>query len=202
MSRWPRSSEVPGGEQAAADVVGPHRVAGRGRDLAGHHHERDTGGEVGECRAGHRGAHQDQRLAAVGQQAGDGGRLVAAGSGAAERDLVTEGAGRGVQGLDDLAVELVLQAEDHADQTGPAAAEQARPVVGGVAEPGGRVPHAPARRLAGPGLVPEDDGDQRPGHPGVGRHVRHGRCARTVHHAAPSSRLLIWSLRWSHTRAR
>ena len=76
----------------ADDVEVP--VAGR----AGHDHDGQAGGELGERGGGRVRAEQDQRLAAVLQQARDGPLLVAGGGDGAERQLVAGPVGRARRG--------------------------------------------------------------------------------------------------------
>ena len=120
-------------------------------------------------------AEQDQRLAPVVEQGLGGPLLAAAGGHGAERELVPGRLGHRVQGLHQVGVERVGQAELHAEQAGAAAAQQPRPGIGPVPDllrgledllAGGRADALGAAHR---------DGDQRHRDARPGRHVGEGR---------------------------
>ena len=83
-------------------------------------------------------AEQDQRLASVLQQAGDGSVFVAGRGDGAEREFVAGGVGGRIEAADEVAVEGVLDAEHDTDQPAPAAAQHAGSAVGSVSQLLGR----------------------------------------------------------------
>ena len=148
------------------DSAVPHRA---GDDDDGH-----SGGEVGQVGRRCVGAEQDQRLAAVLQQARHGAALVAAGSDGAEREFVVGVVGGGVEPADEVAVKGLLHGEHDADQPAAGTAQQAGAAVGAVAQLLGDAPHPLPRRGTRPRRVAHHDGHQRDGHAGTGGHVGQG----------------------------
>ena len=126
--------EVVDGLVQAGGVVGADDVDGAVADGAGHDDDRHPGGELGQVGGGRLRAEQDQRLAAVLQQARDRPVFVAVRGDGAERELVADAIGGRVEAADEVAVEGVLDAEHHAEQPTAAAAQQAGPAVGAVAQ--------------------------------------------------------------------
>ena len=120
-------------------------------------------------------AEQDQGLTPVVEQAGDGSAFVAGRSHGAEREFVTGGVRGCVQAADEVAVEGVLDAEHHADQPAPDAAQHPGAAVGSVPQLLGRAPDAFPVRRARPGRVAHDDRHQGNRDPGAGGDIRQRR---------------------------
>jgi hypothetical protein len=78
-------------------VGGADDVDGAVADGAGHHDHGQAGGEVGQVGRGSLRAEEDERLAAVLQQATHGARLIAGWGDGAERQLIADPAGRLVE---------------------------------------------------------------------------------------------------------
>jgi hypothetical protein len=153
----------------ADDIEGA--VAGR----AGDDHDGQAGGQLGEGGRRSLRAEQDDRLAAVLQQARDGAPLVAVGGNGAQRQLVAGAVGRRVEAGDQVTVEGVLHAEHHAEQATAAAAQQAGAGVGAVAQlVRGLQDPLPVRRARARGVA-DHDRHQGDGHPGPCRDVGEGR---------------------------
>src|SRR5262245_22139915 len=83
-------------------------------DGPGHHDHGQAGGEVGQVGGRRPRAEQDERLAAVLEQAAHGASLVTGRGDGAERQLVAALVGRLVEAADEVAMEGVLHAEDDA----------------------------------------------------------------------------------------
>ena len=108
--------KVVDGQPESGGVVSADHVDGAVPHRAGDDDKGHAGGEFGQVGRWYMGAEQDQRLAAILQQARDGAALIAAGSNGAKREFVVGGIGGSVEAADEVAVESVLHVERHAYQ--------------------------------------------------------------------------------------
>ena len=114
---------------------------------------------------------QDQRLAAVLQQARHRPPFVAVRGDGAERQLVADPVGRRVEAADQIAVERVLDAEHHAEQATAVAAQQAGPGVRPVAQLVRGLQDSLPRLLTRARHISDHDRHERDRHPGQGGHI-------------------------------
>ena len=96
--------EVVDGQAQPLVVGGAYDVEGAVAGRPGHDHDRLAGGELGEVGRVSVRSEQNERLAAVLQQAHDGAPFVAGGGDGAQRQLVADPVGSGVEAADEVAV--------------------------------------------------------------------------------------------------
>jgi hypothetical protein len=166
------SDQVIHGLLEAGGVIGPDDIEAPVPHRARDHDDRHLDREVAEVRHRQLRAQQDQGLASVAEEAGDGSAFVTRWGDRAERDLVAGALRRFVESADQVAVEGVLDTEHNAYQPAPAAPQQLSAAVRTVAQIVGRPPHTLPIRWARSGRIPHDDRDQGDRHPSASRDVR------------------------------
>ena len=185
--------QVVDGQAHPLVVRGADDVDGRVLGLPADRDDREPSGEHGD---GAVGRQEDRRLAAEVQQRLHRLPLVPARGQRGEDELVVGLLGRDVQPVEQLQVEPAGHAEDHADQPGLAAGQQACAGVGAVADlsRGLQHPLAGLRGRAGPGPA-HDQRHQRAGHPRAGRDVLQSRPLARARPVCPRRHLFLPSLR-------
>jgi len=127
---------------------------------AGDHDHGQAGGDVGEVGRRCLRAEQDERLAAVLQQAAHGARLIAGWGDRAERQVVADPVGRLVQAADEVAVEGVLHAVNDAKEATVVAAQQTGTGVRAIAQFVRGLQNSSPRFRTGSRDAAHDDRDQ------------------------------------------
>src|SRR5215211_1005641 len=156
--------EVVNGLVESLVVGGADDVDGAVADGAGHHDHGQAAGQGGQVGRGCLRAEEDDRLAAVLQQAAHSLRLIAGRGDGAERQLIADPVGRLVEAGDEVAMEGVLDAEDDPEEATAAAAQQAGPGVRAVTKLVRGQQHPLPRLGTRPRDPADDDRYQRRGH--------------------------------------
>lgn len=112
----PQTGQVRHGQVHPDPVVDPDAVDGRRPYGPGQHDDRLPAGELGQPGGGGARAEQDQRLAAVVLQGGDGPGLGATGGDAGQSDRVAGRFGGRIDALDQVAVKGLRHFKAHPDQ--------------------------------------------------------------------------------------
>ena len=142
------------------------------------------------------GRDHDQGLATIPQECLGGSAVIDRADDRGEHQLVPAGLGRGVQAVDDLRVEGLVDAEGHADESRPCRAQGPGPLVGAVAQAGCDGLDPASGLLRRPGGVAHDDRGQRDRAVRLLRDVeeRHPHTAPSRHSSPP------FVLRWPRSR--
>jgi hypothetical protein len=171
----PEVGEVSHGQLEPERVVGAHDVDPGRAHRAEQAHDGDGCGECRQPPGRQRAAEQDHGLGPLRQQGADRDLLGALTGDPAEEHLVPGRLRRGIHAVEDVAVEVVADPEDHADRAGAGAraSQPARPGVRLVVELARGLQHPGAGRVGRPGGTAEDDRHERPGDARAGCHVLH-----------------------------